>query len=125
MAKEDVGHGYNGIFCALLFSLMWSVACQFSLCPRNFPGKNTGAGCHFLHQVMFPTQGPNPSLLCLLHWQVDSLSLCHIGRPVEYYSITKRNEIVSGEMWMDLGSVILCELKEKKQMLYINTYMYV
>ena len=44
---------------------------------------------------------------------------------MEYYSITKRNEIVSGEMWMDLGSVILCELKEKKQMLYINTYMYV
>ena len=27
----------------------------------------------------FPTQGLSPSLLCLLHWQVDSLSFCHLG----------------------------------------------
>ena len=27
------------------------------------PGKNTGAGCHFPCQGVFPTQGPNPSLL--------------------------------------------------------------
>ena len=33
------------------------------------PGKNTGVGCHFLLQGIFPTQGSNPSLLCLLHWQ--------------------------------------------------------
>ena len=35
--------------------------------------KNTGTGCHFLPQGIFPTQGSNPHLLCLLHWQVDSL----------------------------------------------------
>ena len=33
------------------------------------PSKNTGVGCHFLLQGIFPTQGSNPSLLCLLHWQ--------------------------------------------------------
>ena len=27
------------------------------------PGKNTGVGCHFLFQGIFPTQGLNPSLL--------------------------------------------------------------
>ena len=27
------------------------------------PGKNTGAGCHFLLQGIFPTQGSNPGLL--------------------------------------------------------------
>ena len=32
------------------------------LCPWGFPGKNTGMGCPFLHGI-FPTQGPNPSLL--------------------------------------------------------------
>ena len=32
----------------------------------DFPGKNTGAGCHFLLQGIFPTQG---SYLHLLHWQ--------------------------------------------------------
>ena len=37
------------------------------LCPRDFPGKNTGVGCHFPLQGIDPTQGWNPSLLCLLH----------------------------------------------------------
>ena len=27
------------------------------------PGKNTGVGCHFLLQGIFPTQGSNPGLL--------------------------------------------------------------
>ena len=39
-----------------------------------FFGKNTGVGCHFLPQGIFPTQGSN---LCLLYWQVDSLPLHH------------------------------------------------
>ena len=39
-------------------------------------------GCHFLLQGVFRTQGSNSRLLCLLHWQVDSLPLslgstCH------------------------------------------------
>ena len=33
-------------------------------CPWDFPGKNTGVGCHSLLQRMFPTQGSNLSLLC-------------------------------------------------------------
>ena len=40
------------------------------LCPWNFPGKNTGVGCHFLLQEFFLTQRLNPGLL---HWQMDSL----------------------------------------------------
>ena len=44
------------------------------LCLWNFPGKNTGVGCHFLLQGIFPTQGLNPCLLHLLHWWVDFFS---------------------------------------------------
>ena len=33
------------------------------LSPWNFPGKNTGVGCHFLLQGIFPTQGSSPGLL--------------------------------------------------------------
>ena len=29
-------------------------------CPWDFPGKNTGVGCHFFLQGIFPTQGLNP-----------------------------------------------------------------
>ena len=32
------------------------------LCPWDFPGNNTGVGCHFLLQGVFPTQGSNPGL---------------------------------------------------------------
>ena len=45
------------------------------LCPKDFPGKNIGVGCHFLLQGIFPTQGLNPRLLHLLCWQADSLPL--------------------------------------------------
>ena len=51
------------------------------LCPWNVPGKNTGVGCHFLLQGVF-TQELNLRLSNLLHWQLDSLPQCHLGRPV-------------------------------------------
>ena len=46
---------------------------------EDFPGKNTGVGCHILLQGIFLTQEWNP---CLLHWQADSLPLYHLGRPL-------------------------------------------
>ena len=50
-------------------------------CPWDFPGKNTGVGFHFLLQGIFPTQKLNLSFPWLLHWQVGSLPLCHLGSP--------------------------------------------
>ena len=43
-------------------------------CPWDSPGQNTGVGCHALLQGIFPTQGPNPYLLHLLHWLLLLLS---------------------------------------------------
>ena len=51
------------------------------LCPWDSPGKNTGVGCQALFQGIFPTQGSNLYLLCLLHWQVSSLPLAPPGKP--------------------------------------------
>ena len=47
---------------------LWTVACQAPL-SMEFPSKNTGVDCHSLLQGIFPTQGSNRGLLCLLHWQ--------------------------------------------------------
>ena len=55
--------------------------------PWNFPGKNTGVGCHFFLQGIFPTQGSNPGLFCLLHWQANSLPLCHLGNPYSEWTL--------------------------------------
>ena len=45
------------------------------LCPRASPGKNTGMDYHALLQGIFPTQGSNLHLLCLLRWQAGSSPL--------------------------------------------------
>ena len=46
-----------------------------------FPGKNTKVGCHFLLQGIFPTQGSNLCLLCLLYLQMNSLPLAPPRKP--------------------------------------------
>ena len=48
------------------------------LCPWNFPGKNTGLGCHFPLQRIFTTQGSNPHLFFPPHCQADYLLPCHL-----------------------------------------------
>ena len=50
-----------------LLGTPWTVAHQAPL-SMGFSGKNTGAGCHFLLQRIFPTQGSNPHVLCPLNW---------------------------------------------------------
>ena len=67
--------------CVLLFVTPWTVAARL-LCPLNFPGKNTGVGCHFLLQGIVPTQESNLCLLYLLHWKVGSLPLTSPGKPL-------------------------------------------
>ena len=56
------------------------IACKATL-SMEFPGKNTGVGCHVLIQGIFPTQGSNPCLLCLLHWQMGFLPPVPPGKP--------------------------------------------
>ena len=50
------------------------------LCPWDFSSKNTGVGCCFLPQGIFPTQGLNLRLLHLQHCQAGSLSLVPPGK---------------------------------------------
>ena len=50
----------------------------------------------FLLQGIFPTQGSNPHLLCLLHWQADSLPLAPPGKPIkivfeDFFCFLKKN----------------------------------
>ena len=44
-----------------LFVTPWTVAYQAPLSMES-PGKNTGVGCYFFLQGIFPTQGSNPGL---------------------------------------------------------------
>ena len=62
-----------------LSAILLTVVHQAPL-PWDSPSKNTGVGCHALLQEIFSTQGSNPCVLCLLHWQVDSLPLVPPGK---------------------------------------------
>ena len=59
------------VFCSCTCMLIHSVMSD-----------STGVGCHSLLQGICPTQGPNPCLLGLPHWQVDSLPLSLLGSPI-------------------------------------------
>ena len=76
------------------------------------PGKNTGVGCHAFLQGISPTQGLNPCLLHLLHWQPGSLPLAPptdavYTHTMEYYRARKKNEIMLfSATCMDLQFII-------------------
>ena len=63
-------------FSCMLYIHKWIIVCTQScltlcgpmarlLCPWNFLDKNTGVGCHFLLQRIFPDQGGTLSILTL------------------------------------------------------------
>ena len=48
--------------------------------PWGFPGKDTGVGCHFLLQEIFPTQGLNPGLPHGRRCRQTLYHLSHLGK---------------------------------------------
>ena len=60
----------NNFNCVRLCVTLWTVAHQAPL-SMGSPGKNTTVGFHIFFQGIFLTQGSNPCLLSLLHWQAD------------------------------------------------------
>ena len=65
---------------------------------KSFPGKNTGLVRPCLLPGVFPTQGSNLCLLCLLHWQANSLPLS----PLRWYVNSSNSRHV---FWQNLHSL--------------------
>ena len=72
--------------------------------PWDIPGKNTGVGCQFLLQEIFPTQGLN---LCLLHCRQILYRLSHISIQLE----------------LILSSATCCTLSELLQCVCVCVYI--
>ena len=62
------------------FATPWTIAGQAPP-SMEFPS-NTGVVSHSLLQGIFPTQPSNQPLLSFLNWQVDSITLHHLGIPI-------------------------------------------
>ena len=71
------GGGLVAKSCPTL-GIPWIVACQAPL-SMGFSGENTGVGCHFLFQRIFPTQESNPGLL---HCRQILYQLSYEGSPL-------------------------------------------
>ena len=56
----------------------WTVACQAPL-SMEFSRQEYWSGLPFPSPGDLPNPGIEPRLLCLLHWQADSLPLNHLG----------------------------------------------
>ena len=80
----------------------------------NFPGKNTGMGCHFLLQGISQIQGSNLCLLHLRYWQADCLPLSHLGSsPPRHNSVYWERSVMVTEMsgmgiWAIHSWTLLC-----------------
>ena len=81
------GEQYGGSLCDLRCSVATNTLRPHGLC---LPGSSVHGifqvrllelSCHFLLQGIFQTQGWNPHLLHLLHWQENSLPLAPPGKP--------------------------------------------
>lgn len=74
--------------CVLSHSIMSGCLCPYLQCARQlcpeFSICTIGVGCLFPLHGIFRTQVSNLCLLCLLHWQADSLSLSSPGKPPKY-----------------------------------------
>ena len=62
--KKDtiISSGGYMISCFTCVQLLVTPQPTMLLCPQNSPSNNTGVGCHFLLQEIFPEQGSNPGL---------------------------------------------------------------
>ena len=90
------------------------------LCPWDFPGKNTGVGCHFLLQGIFPARGLSLGPLCLQRWQAHSFPRSHLGSSTVYFSLPREAHSVCSygtpapplSLWVTLGLHVFEEQRE-------------
>ena len=84
------------------FATPWTAAFQAPP-PWDFSSKNTGMGFHFLLQEIFPTQGLNSRLLCLLrllHCRWFLYPLKHWGNPHTLPQKNRKKQRVLISKWI-------------------------
>ena len=74
------GYCTCGLSCSVVSDSLRPRGLQPAKLLWDSPGQNTRVGCHALLQGIFPTQGSNPGLSRLLHWQTGSLPLVPPGK---------------------------------------------
>ena len=78
----DAKQGSQALFFCIIVPVKPICSEWYLMSDKEGRIREASMGCHFLFQRICLTQGSNPRLSCLLHCQVDSLALRHLGSPV-------------------------------------------
>ena len=89
--------------CSVVSDSVWPYVPSRLLCPWDSACKNTGVGCHASLKKICPTQGLNPWLLCLLHWQAGSLPLVPPGKPEKLHTHTHTSLFMQHVYWVAIN----------------------
>ena len=90
--KQDMcARVLNHFSHALLFAMLWTIACQAPL-SMGSSRQESWRGFHAPFKRIFPTQGLNLCLLCLLHWQAGSLPLAPPRKPENRIATGKKKK---------------------------------
>ena len=118
--NRTIGVYKTGIHACMLsrFSRVWLFATPTDCSPPGF-------SVHGILQTrklewvsisssrgIFPTQGLNPCLSCLLHWQVGSLTLVPPGKPIKLLCLTSKK--ITKSLWKDRAKCKKEQTYEKK-----------
>ena len=96
-----------------LFATVWTVA-HLAPLSMGFSRQIYWSGCHSLLQGIFLTQGLNPRLLGLLHWQAGSLPLVPAGKPnlsIEACVYTRRDLTFVSSNKIQVNSLVVQKVK--------------
>ena len=92
-----------------LYATLWTIAHKAPLSMGFSRQEYWSVGCRVFFQGIFPTQGSNPHLLGLLHWQVGSLPPAPPGKKViqQYYLVLKSKEVLPhATTWMNPEDIL-------------------
>ena len=78
--------------CVWLFATPWTITCRAPLSMGILQTRTLEWVAMPFYCEIFPTQGSNPHLLHLLHWQTGSLTLSHQGSP---QSLATQSKVVT------------------------------
>ena len=122
MGSQRVGHDWVidliwSVSCSVMPNSLWPMDLQLTrlLCPWDFLGNDTGVGCHFLLQGIFPTQGWNPNLL---HCRQLLYHLSHQGCIVrlKWWTIVEKMKFhkdTYNDIYIQIDSAFICLCSRK------------
>ena len=85
-----------------------SVEPEIGACPWDCIGKNIVLGGNFLIQVIFPTQGSNPHLSCLLHCRLILYHCTTWDRYANGFFFFHLQKQECKQLWITDESYLLC-----------------